>query len=1417
MPEAVLHYRLTIRNADDTADDLVITSIRTGTNPYIADPPSGDGQEVDPITGVVRTGSYNIQIIDAITSGTNRVMTSKMFDTAGRQVLLSRRSFVELSDDNGATWEGLISGYLIKYRLVNGLIYELQIGDTRRIENTKQVFDGVSGDFARRGCIFGGPMFGSAWGPITARGGWRFRVKRVTAGGSGTWHFVAYDFISGFRGVADPASSSLLTVLGAQPREWANRISDKCNSYYSPNVAPFAYQGFPGLVANVQDTTGALLGQFTPGAVFGPGNSSANSSIVQSANASDAAFNILWDDSIAAPPTVGDTHLIHLFTRYATSLSPVYVTEHPVDILTKLWDEANVAYSATAAADAKAALGATLRVSLRITTSTTLKSFIDKTIFGPFGLSARTNSDGELEVFLTRLKGSATPTHTVMTADLQGEEGTIFDNDESSVVTSVRFKTKAFWAADKNLNANNDTPLDCVIIADVENVAFNNDVSTYSTKEVVYEFDGMIHDDKGLVADMEAYTKSVALEVFDRFGRGAPTGDFPELRQSDDNTRIGDEVYLDVSQMPNYNKRIGDDPSVGARIVQIVRRTETPEGPVFKYVDAGSAQQPVVPAAVITIGQNLYAPQTCAEFTITNAAAINATLVLTTAIQYATGASAPDNGVQFIRYGPNMCPTGAVQLPSIAPGTKVWARARTEQDGRRPSAWTAWVSVTLDAVLPPTGLTVVGLDRLRSRFLWTNVSATDLIDVYAILDSVAPADWTPYLLCTLPPGTEQVNVALDLLGGGAAGQFYYGAVAHRDPATNKISSFEATDFTSVADAPEGVADPIGIAIKTAVYDATMPTGIMVLLYPRDISNDMILERAPDVAGAPGSWEVIGRMRGSVETYIDRLPYGGTFWYRMQQARWGYTNSPNYTEPVQGSVSSIQSMNKPPSLPSGLQVVPLFGIIGDGVAAGDDARAQAAIDYAEAQGMYADFGVSKIAVSTGLRSSIGVRFDTVAYGDGDGPGFYCVADGITVMTMTGRIPTARFAIHGGGHSSNALLLDNCILSQFENVRVYDLDGFGVKKNKCWDCLYAMSIEKCGNATDYAYSMNDDGDTCNMSHVLRLQVEFSNEKSIFISPNTVSCVFDNIHSERATPDIAYPTWVLGGNRCIYNGGRFTALVNPEDAQVLFTGYSITATEITTEGDVDVSIDSYTTEGHITLNNPTVEGTLHPKDGQEGRITINEGRIANVEDPTVTFAGIVAPSNAANTNAAGVFFNGTNIVTAVIGFQSTPNPKQLVFTRVFIGELLYGSLNATAIFDNSTIKEGGHLLPYETRLVNNTEVACASAVVHNSGTLRVIDSTLNAALTYSNHAAVRLINGHITGSVSKGDAGLTDLVFSDQSTVGGGSTLADVNLAPTAGAHLRGETHWWPLPSSGGTPAEVCVTAGTPGTWKAMANLA
>ena len=51
----------------------------------------------------------------------------------------------------------------------------------------------------------------------------------------------------------------------------------------------------------------------------------------------------------------------------------------------------------------------------------------------------------------------------------------------------------------------------------------------------------------------------------------------------------------------------------------------------------------------------------------------------------------------------------------------------------------------------------------------------------------------------------------------------------------------------------------------------------------------------------------------------------------------------------------------------------------------------------------------------------------------------------------------------------------------------------------------------------------------------------------------------------------------------------------------------------------------------------------------------------------------------------------------------------------------------------------------------------------------------------------------------------------------TLTTASAIPTTGTWAQGDVVFNTAPAAGGTPGWVCVTSGTPGTWKAMANIA
>src|SRR3954463_13283026 len=111
MPNTWRYYRLRIRAADDLSDALVLTSVPGGTNEFVLKPFTGDGRSFDPLEGSVSTGSYTVEVIDALTAPNTRVVTAMLADANARQQLLSRRTYGEGSID-GSSWTPLFGGYL---------------------------------------------------------------------------------------------------------------------------------------------------------------------------------------------------------------------------------------------------------------------------------------------------------------------------------------------------------------------------------------------------------------------------------------------------------------------------------------------------------------------------------------------------------------------------------------------------------------------------------------------------------------------------------------------------------------------------------------------------------------------------------------------------------------------------------------------------------------------------------------------------------------------------------------------------------------------------------------------------------------------------------------------------------------------------------------------------------------------------------------------------------------------------------------------------------------------------------------------------------------------------------------------------------------------------------------------------------
>ena len=121
--------------------------------------------------------------------------------------------------------------------------------------------------------------------------------------------------------------------------------------------------------------------------------------------------------------------------------------------------------------------------------------------------------------------------------------------------------------------------------------------------------------------------------------------------------------------------------------------------------------------------------------------------------------------------------------------------------------------------------------------------------------------------------------------------------------------------------------------------------------------------------------------------------------------------------------------------------------------------------------------------------------------------------------------------------------------------------------------------------------------------------------------------------------------------------------------------------------------------------------------------------------------------------------------------------------------------------------------------------------SNNLQMRDSVI-ARYVNAESVAMRLLNGEFrlyhaasggSGIYNQNYSSFTEFFRSGYSTTDGkwyGNGVNRVSwgaVAPTTGTWAQGDIRWNTGVAAGGSPGWVCTTAGTPGTWKAMANVA
>lgn len=296
----------------------------------------------------------------------------------------------------------------------------------------------------------------------------------------------------------------------------------------------------------------------------------------------------------------------------------------------------------------------------------------------------------------------------------------------------------------------------------------------------------------------------------------------------------------------------------------------------------------------------------------------------------------------------------------------------------------------------------------------------------------------------------------------------------------------------------------------------------------------------------------------------------------------------------------------------------FGVVSglgvtDAVAAANTVRMQKALDYCAANFLVLH-AYSAIVCTSGPLSGAhgGLVFDQVSLSAGIWPR----GSGYTALTWTGRPSQIYVSVNGVGNNVNGVLFKDLAEGEVQRVRTYNLGGFHIKRDNCWDVKWgALSAElNTRESTEYMFIEKATSAESNMSPTGRWQVEqCMNGRAVDLEPNSLSQTWLSGHCERALPVPGVPTFILGGNRALYMNLRLGTIDDPVNTSVKSTdglcflvGGNTTYENLSTEGGFPVEWDA-SAGGQLTLITPQIDGVLRKAGAQYGRLNVIGGNAA------------------------------------------------------------------------------------------------------------------------------------------------------------------------------------------------------------------
>ena len=480
----------------------------------------------------------------------------------------------------------------------------------------------------------------------------------------------------------------------------------------------------------------------------------------------------------------------------------------------------------------------------------------------------------------------------------------------------------------------------------------------------------------------------------------------------------------------------------------------------------------------------------------------------------------------------------------------------------------------------------------------------------------------------------------------------------------------------------------------------------------------------------------------------------------------------------------------------------FGAVGDGVA-DDTAAIQAAID--NANGLYFPHGTYLVSAQINLKSDLSITADIGAK--------ILLDTGVTPYVLRGtsisNVSIVNLEIEGNGASgystvyidnSSNIYINNCKITKSGATGLYFVVCSFVKVENCElsnNYYYGLEFRDCDGCKAFANNCYENGDTGVATSTGGRGIMLWRSRSCYIAGNRLSLNTEygfRIYSEAADTTTSNYNVVTGN--VFLDNVRADLVLYDEGAAFSFVSRNVISDNI-----VYRSVDTTDLNTVCVLHgdfNTYVNNHIH-KSGAFGTDTgfnfynANYCTISNcsVENMTQAFS----TSSSTNITIDNCFGNGVA--------QGLTIPTEDIF--VTNCRFIHGGTGTTDTCIDNTTATGKNFYKdnYISGFYRGFSIDDTSIALFRNTTL----SSTNAGLNKS---------GNVTSTIEAGDNSwdsATPFLLSAFSRTSSTHDQAEVRYpaAPTILTWTRGDIVYNEEPSASGSIGFVCVTGGTPGTWK------